>query len=75
LGYLLNIAFTCNEESVISIKIYDIVGKLIQNIANNISYQKGNHQINVDTHQLNKGIYIVKCIVNNQDLSYKILKN
>lgn len=55
-----SIGFKLAKSEKISLSLYDLKGKLIQEIKQNQFYTFGNHQINVDINHLNEGIYIYK---------------
>ena len=48
---------------------------MINFVADNITYPKGNHEINIKSKQLAKGMYLIKLTLNNQDFVYKLIKN
>ena len=53
--------------------LYDVYGKLILNQKANL--QKGDNQLQINTTDLNRGIYFVRIITeNNKTSTYKIIK-
>ena len=58
-----------------SLKIYDIQGKLINFAADNIVFSEGKNEIKIESDSLEKGMYLLKLTVNNQEFVYKLIKN
>ena len=58
-----------NETSIL---IYDITGKLIDNVINRV-ITSGSQSIEYNTSYLNNGIYIYKIISDNEDTTGKLI--
>ena len=69
------ISFNCYETTNISVKLFDIQGKLINFVADNRTYSEGKHEINIESKQLEKGMYLIKLTLNNQNFVHKLIKN
>jgi len=69
------VSFYCYEQTTISLKLYDIQGKLLKFAADRITYPEGKNEINIEGDSLEKGIYLLKLTVNNLDFVYKLIKN
>jgi hypothetical protein len=70
----LSIAFHCNEPSFVSIYLYDITGRIVKNLSNSVNYTSGNHKLNFDVSDLQKGIYLLQFISNRNKYAYKLVK-
>jgi uncharacterized protein (TIGR02145 family) len=52
------IRFALPESQQVSIQVYDVNGRLISELLNNVTYSAGNHQVSFDGTGLSSGIYI-----------------
>jgi Secretion system C-terminal sorting domain/Right handed beta helix region len=70
----LNTTLTYNllETDKIEINIYDSLGKKIKNLVND-NQLKGKYELNIDTEQLNNGIYFIKLNTNNSESLQKLV--
>lgn len=69
-----NLVFTNVSKSNISINLFDMTGKLVKNISNDI-YSAGEHNIELNSTELAKGIYIIKLQQNEQTYTRKWMVN
>jgi len=69
-----NLTFTNVSKSNINVNLYDLSGKLVKNITNN-SYSAGQHQIELNSTELAKGIYFIKVQQNEQSFTSKWIVN
>lgn len=69
-----NLLFTNVSKSNISINLFDMTGKLVKNISND-TYSVGEHNIELNSAELAKGIYIIKIQQNEQTFTSKWLVN
>lgn len=69
-----NLVFTNVSKSNISINLFDMTGKLVKNISNDI-YSAGEHNIELNSTELAKGIYIIKLQQNEQTYTSKWMVN
>ena len=60
------------DASEIKIKLFDITGKEIFQVADE-EMQKGNHQLNINTSKLSAGIYICKIQSDNGERLVKLV--
>jgi hypothetical protein len=69
----LNIKFELVKDSEISIDLYDLEGKLVQNLLEKSSITKGifNRKFNLD---VSNGIYLIDIKTNSGSINYKIMK-
>jgi len=58
------LSFELSKSDILSINIYDILGRKIKTIVENQYYSDGKHQINIDASTLISGVY--KLIISNQ---------
>ncbi len=64
------------NENIVSIKIYDLLGREIKTIIQNTSQAAGDYQYNLaELEELDKGVYILSMSINNQIYSQKLLNN
>ena len=49
----------------ISIQLLDQQGRLLRNVRSNVFHQKGNHALNIQTNNLESGVYFIRLIGNN----------
>ena len=68
------IEFNLNKEENIAINVFDVTGKLVQNIPNTV-YSVGNHKINVDGHGLEGGLYYVNIVAESGIITRKLVLN
>jgi Secretion system C-terminal sorting domain/Right handed beta helix region len=61
------------ETDKIEINIYDSLGKKIKNLVNNDNQLKGKYELNIDTEQLNNGIYFIKLNTNSSQSLQKLV--
>jgi len=66
-------AFKLYKESPISITIYDLSGKEIYKVLENINYPMGKHLVSIKSNMLNKGEYIYEVKSNYYKKSKKLL--
>jgi len=59
-----NITFALPENSEITLKIYDVMGREIAELANNTSFAAGTHTLQFDASDLASGIYIYRLSLN-----------
>ena len=71
--YRTNIKFHLKAQSEISLKIYDINGKIVSIILNNERKDIGNHTIEWIPENLTTGIYICKLIVGKNEYYRRFL--
>lgn len=69
-----NLLFTNVSKSNININLFDMTGKLVKNISND-TYSAGEHNIELNSAELAKGIYIIKLQQNEQTFTSKWLVN
>ena len=62
---LTTIEFELPEESFVSIKIYDIMGREVLSLIENEAFDEGRHEIEVNANTLASGVYYYRLIVNN----------
>lgn len=53
-----NISFRLNKAQTVSLTVYNMLGKKVQQIINNRTYTAGNHSIQFDANALSSGVYI-----------------
>ena len=66
-----NINFSLSEQASVSIKIYNVIGKLVESPLVNKVYQVGSHSIQFDSEGLSSGIYYYSLELNNIRVSMK----
>ncbi len=59
------ILFSLANVEIVSLKIYDILGREVVSLINNERYESGTHKIDFDANNLNSGIYFYKLTTNN----------
>jgi hypothetical protein len=62
---LINIQYNLLDNSLVSIQLMDVNGKIIQEITNTKQSQ-GSHTQSINTLQLPTGLYLVKCVIGNE---------
>lgn len=68
------ISFTSINNQELSINLFDISGKLIKNIATE-KYAVGEHSVILNANELDKGLYFIKFVQNNQTFTSKWIVN
>jgi hypothetical protein len=63
------------QESFITINVYDFAGKKLLNYRSNETLLKGNHKTPFDNTYLEPGIYLVEVETNQGKKTYKLIKN
>ncbi|MFZ4796536.1 MAG: M43 family zinc metalloprotease [Bacteroidia bacterium] len=69
-----NLTFTNISKSNININLYDLSGKFVKNFTNN-NYAAGEHNIELNSSELAKGIYFIKVQQNEQSYTSKWIVN
>jgi hypothetical protein len=68
------ITFGLKENSIVSLKIYNILGQVVTELIDNEEMIAGNHTVEFDAENLSSGIYYYKLVVNEiQNSDGKIL--
>lgn len=70
---ILNVEFFLNKESNVSVKVYDITGKLIANKDLNLLGQ-GQHKMNFDSSNWTSGMYFTVVSTDNGVITNKVIK-
>ena len=68
-----NLHYFLNEDSKVSVSLFDVNGKKIKSILNNELQLSGDKMIQIDNSGLSKGIYFIKVVVNNKISNLKML--
>lgn len=58
------ISFSVPQESIVELNIYDISGRLVQNLINNVKYSQGIHSVSFDGSSLASGMYYYRLKTN-----------
>ncbi len=66
------VPFTISRAQDIDIKLYDMSGKIVANIANGY-HSAGNYKISVDCNHLSSGVYLLRTLVNENQSTQKML--
>ncbi|RKY55220.1 MAG: hypothetical protein DRP93_03750 [Candidatus Neomarinimicrobiota bacterium] len=66
------VPFTISRAQEIDIKLYDMSGKIVANVASGY-YTAGSYKINVDCNHLGSGVYLLRTIVNGKQSTQKML--
>jgi hypothetical protein len=66
------VSYVLSENSLVKISICDALGKEVKLVANEKQHA-GEHQENLNTEQLQSGVYFVKMIVNMEQLTKKLI--
>jgi hypothetical protein len=61
------ISFKLNVDSEISLEMYDVTGKLIQQIVSDKMYAAGRNEIELATSHINQGLYFLKLVINDSN--------
>jgi len=67
-----NIAFSIKEQSRVTLKVYDILGKEVASLINEVK-QPGNYSVRFDGSNLPSGLYLYKLTSNNLQITKKML--
>ncbi len=70
----MNISFSLLHNTIISLKIFDQLGKEVMNVASG-SYSQGQHIININKNELSRGIYHLQFKVGDVTKTQKIVFN
>ncbi len=54
------ISFNLPDDALVTLKVYDVIGREIAVLANNILYEAGNHELEFDASSLGNGIYFYR---------------
>jgi thiol-disulfide isomerase/thioredoxin len=68
------IEFNLTENQNMAINVYDVTGKLVQEIGNT-NYSVGNHKINFDGSNLESGLYYINIISDNGVVTSRLMLN
>jgi hypothetical protein len=67
------IMFALPQQNKVSLKVYNILGELIEKIINDDLYEPGYHQVEFGTSKLVSGVYIYKLVAGNYQSTKKML--
>ena len=67
-----NVSFNISESNNVAINVYDILGNLVSSNSA-ISFEKGNHTVNVNTSNLSSGIYTISLEINGAKETKKLV--
>jgi hypothetical protein len=70
-----NVSFTLVNDNKVAVSVYDVLGHLVSTTANETSFEKGNHSININTSNLSAGIYYISLEVNGSKETKKLIIN
>ena len=65
------IEYSLNNESLISVEIIDMQGRLIDKVVNNSIKDRGIHSIVWNAQNYSSGVYFIRMIVNNKESGIK----
>jgi hypothetical protein len=68
----INLEISSEEASTCTWTIYDMTGKVVINGNEDIAI--GNNTMNIDASALAKGVYMLNAVMNNEKLSFRIVK-
>jgi hypothetical protein len=58
------IRFALPESQQVTIRVYDVDGRMVSELVNNQTYSAGNHQVSFDGTGLSTGVYIYNLTTN-----------
>ncbi len=67
-----NIVYSIPSSANVSVSLYDISGRQVQNLLTDTQLPRGRYKIPVDVTGLNSGIYIYRVVVNDEAYSQKL---
>src|SRR5690606_36773150 len=67
------IDFAVPELSNVDLKVYDVSGRLVMTLINNVKYDRGVHSVTFDAHNLASGMYFYRFKANNYIETKKML--
>jgi hypothetical protein len=70
-----NVSFTLVSDNKVAVSVYDVLGHMVSTTANETSFEKGNHSININTSNLSAGIYYISLEVNGSKETKKLIIN
>lgn len=59
------IKFVLPEAGKVTVKIYDVIGREISTLINNVFYERGSHTVNFDGSNLSSGVYFYRIYTEN----------
>jgi hypothetical protein len=68
-----NIIYSIPADAFVSLSLYDVSGRLVQQLLNDTKQTRGRYKIPVDVNNLPGGIYIYQIMVNGQAYSQKLV--
>jgi len=54
--------FDLPEAAVVTLKVYDVLGREVATLANNVNYEPGRYQLTFNASQLSSGVYLYRLI-------------
>jgi len=66
------IRFTISEAQQVSLKVYDMAGRLVANLVDNSSYSAGSHEMTFNANSLASGIYFYRFITEREIVTRKM---
>jgi len=67
------IKFDMPEKANVTLRVYNILGQLVNTLVNNQNFNAGTHSVNFDASKLASGIYLYKLEAGNVQISKKML--
>lgn len=68
-----NIQYTLNKSGVVSLKIYDVLGRLVNTVVDNANQAPSTYTVNVDMSRFTSGVYIYVLQQGNNRLAQKMM--
>ena len=68
-----NIRFSVNERTNISLVLYDVSGRKVKDLIENVIYSPGEYNFNFNSESLNSGVYFYSIVSDNGILSKKMI--
>jgi len=66
------IRFMISESQQVSLKVYDMAGRLVANLVDNSSYSAGSHEVTFNANSLASGIYFYRFITESEIVTRKM---
>jgi PKD repeat protein len=70
----LTVTFSLNKNEFVSMQLYDLTGKLIENWVENTFYTEGSFQRDFSTNRLQSGVYLLQVKVGTRAFYRKVVK-
>jgi len=72
-GSLVNITFSLDQGQPVDILVFDALGQIVRTLRKGSFFSRGDHAVHLSTNNLSKGIYFVKLVTGENQISKPLI--